>query len=95
MAAPKNEDPTPVITPEQITQPLTFKMIKYVGRGSEKILTQKDFNDSGIKGQKGVRWHNLNGYMVSVDDFSEEALAFVLSQPTVELVEVDADGTQV
>lgn len=94
MAAPKNEEETPPMKEETPTVK-TVQMVKYVGKGSEKILTEKDFHANGIRDQKTVRWHNFNGYMVPVDVFSEAALQLVVAQPTLEIVEVDADGTQV
>ncbi len=80
---------------DEVAQPEKIQMIKYVGRGSEKLLTEADFHQAGIRDQKTVRWHNLNGYMIPVDAFSPQALELVLAQPTVTIVEVDADGTQV
>lgn len=92
MATPKNEQ---AAQPEKAKVAEKTQMVKYVGKGSEKVLTQKDFHANDITDQKGARWHNLNGYMVPVDHFSDAALQLVVAQPTLEIVEVDADGTQV
>ncbi len=91
---PANSDLTEQTNASEET-PTTKQYIAYVGKGSEKILTERDFHENGIHNQKAVRWHNGNGYQVPVDPLSADALAFILTQPTVTLTEVDADGTSV
>ena len=80
----------------EATKPATVKkLVKYTGRNTTRIISNEDFEREGVKGQRTATWENQNGWTVPASHFSEAALAVVLRQPNLELVEVGDNGTKV
>lgn len=71
-------------------------VIKYVGGvpgiNSERVISAKDFAAAGVKGQKTVRWNAKNGYTVSQDDLSAEALDLLRADEGLAFIDEDAKG---
>lgn len=71
-------------------------VIKYVGGtpgiNSERVISAKDFAAAGAKGQKAVRWNAKNGYTVSQDDLTPEALELLRGDDGLVFVDEDAKG---
>jgi len=88
-------NPTPKPTEPKKMEDSATRVVRYAGKGSERRLSTEDFKRHGVEDQDDARWHNGNGYMVPVSHFSDAALEVVLAQPGLDIVKVDANGTQV
>lgn len=65
------------------------KVIKYIGTSDIRQIDSKSWHNVGSADQKTITWDASNKWMVPLDDFNAEAIAYCEAQDS-ELVITDA-----
>lgn len=61
-------------------------VVRYLGKVTERRITQEDFAQAGVSEQEGAVWTKDSGYVVPIDHFSEQALTVLASTGEFEIV---------
>lgn len=67
------------------------RYVKYVGTGI-RIISERDWKNAGMEGQKPVAWNRGNGWTVDIEPLSEEAQNAILAEPA--MIEVSESTAQ-
>ncbi len=74
--ASKDKDPDPgtVITPPPL---VSAQVVAYIGTSSERIIGEESWDAAGVHGQKTIIWCQQNHWQVLIDQFTDDALAWI------------------
>jgi hypothetical protein len=55
--------------------------VRYTGGATVRRITEGQWEQANVKGQKTVEWNRANKYSVDISDLTDEAISVLESEP--------------